>query len=284
VTPDIAQFAATHALLLLAAAVLFLAVSAGIVLGLVHLAIRHADRMWASIDFVVPGHLIRPRTYLLVHLALGFVVLVAVSGFVFIAEEVFVHRQLAAFDVTFADALRDQVRPVWRAFFWGFTWLGSFVPLTILTAAAAWRLLSRGRTLLAVMWAISQGGAVVISQTLKAIFARSRPDGADPLLFGTNLSFPSGHAVGAVVFCGVGAYILMRTIRSWRARVLLATGALAWALPMGFSRLYLGVHYFSDVVAGFLIGAAWVAVCISGMEVALRRKRSKDNHRSSLKL
>jgi undecaprenyl-diphosphatase len=203
-------------------------------------------------------------------------VIAAVTGFVFIAEDVFVRRQLAAFDLAFAAALRAEVRPPWRAFFWVFTWLGSFVPLTILIAAATWRLLSRGRTLLAVMWAISQGGAVVISQTLKALFARARPDGADPLLFGSSLSFPSGHAVGAVVFCGVGAYILMRTIRSWRARVLLVTGALAWALPMGFSRLYLGVHYFSDVVAGFLIGAAWVAICVSGTEVALSGRGANE--------
>jgi undecaprenyl-diphosphatase len=272
VTPNNAQFAAAHALLLLCAAILFPALCAAIVLGLVHLAVRHADRLWAWIDLLVPGHLIRPRTYLLVHLALGCVMVAAVTGFVFIAEDVFGRRQLAAFDLAFAEALQEEVRPRWRAFFWGFTWLGSFVPLAILTAAAIWRLLSRGRTLLAIMWAISQGGAIVISQTLKAIFARSRPDGADPLLFGNSLSFPSGHAVGAIVFCGVGAYILMRTIRSWRARVLLVTGAFAWALPMGFSRLYLGVHYFSDVVAGFLIGAAWVAVCISGMEVALTRE------------
>ena len=269
-TPDNARFAAAHALLLLSAAILFLAVCAAIVLGLVHLAVHHADRMWALIDLVVPGRLIRPRTYLLVHLALGFVVIAAINRFLIVADDVFVRRQLAVFDVAFAEALRQEVRPLWRAFFWGFTWLGSFVPLTILVAAATWRLLSRGRTLLAIMWAVSQTGAVVISQTLKAIFARSRPEGADPLLFGNSLSFPSGHAVGAVVFCGVGAYILMRTIRSWRARVLLVTGALAWALSMGFSRLYLGVHYFSDVVAGSLVGAAWVAICISGMEIALR--------------
>ena len=275
-TPENAQFAATHALLLLSAAILFLAVCAAVVLGLVHLAVRHADRLWAWIDVVVPGDLIRPRTYLLVHLALGSIVIAAVSGFVFIAEDVFVRRQLAAFDLAFAEALRVEVRPLWRAFFWGFTWLGSYVPLTILTVAAAWRLISRGRTLLAVMWAISQGGGAVISQTLKAIFARPRPEGADPILFGSSLSFPSGHAVGAIVFCGVGAYILMRTVRSWRARLLFVTGALAWSLPMGFSRLYLGVHYFSDVVAGFLIGAAWVAICVSGMEVALRGRRAGD--------
>ena len=269
-TPELAHFAAAHALLLLSAAIAVLAVCGAGVLGLVHLAVRHADRLWASIDLVVPGHLFRPRTYLLVHLALGFVVTAAVGGFVFIAGQVFGRHQLAGFDMAFAEGLREDVRPLWRAFFWGFTWLGSYPPVSIAVAAATWRLLSRGRKLLAVMWATSQAGGAIVTQTLKAMFARPRPDGADPLLFDSSLSFPSGHAVSAVVFCGVGAYILMRTIRSWRARVLLVTAALVWSLPMGFSRLYLGVHYFSDVVAGFLVGAAWVAVCVSGMEVALR--------------
>jgi undecaprenyl-diphosphatase len=270
VTPENAQFAATHALLLLATAAAMLTVCAAAVLGLVHLAVRHADRLWAAIDLVVPGRLFRARTYLLVHLALGFVAIAALAAFVFIAEEVFGGRQLASFDLAFAETLRREVDPRWRTFFWGFTWLGSYLPLSIAAAAATWRLVSRGQTLLAVMWAISQAGSAVISQALKAVFARQRPEGADPLLFGNSLSFPSGHAVAAVVFCGVGAYILMRTIRSWRARVLLAAAALLWSLPMGFSRLYLGVHYCSDVVAGFLVGAAWVAVCVSGIEVASR--------------
>jgi undecaprenyl-diphosphatase len=117
------------------------------------------------------------------------------------------------------------------------------------------------------MWMISQAGGAVLNETLKAVFARPRPDGAERVLFGDSWSFPSGHAMGTFVLCGVAAYIVLRTIRSWTARALLVGLALAWSLAMGFSRIYLGVHYVSDVAAGFLVGAAWVAVCVSGMEV-----------------
>lgn len=196
----------------------------------------------------------------------------AIIGLVAITRDVSTGRGLAAFDLAFAEALSAEVTPAWRSFFWLFTWLGSYLPVTVMAGAAMWRLLSQGRRLLAIMWAISQAGGFAISEALKVAVARERPSGADPLLFGGSASFPSGHAMASFVLCGVGAYILLRTIRSWRNRVLLVSAALTWSLAMGFSRLYLGVHYFSDVAAGFLAGAAWVAVCISGIEVASKVK------------
>jgi len=122
----------------------------------------------------------------------------------------------------------------------------------------------------------SQAGSALLNVALKEVFARARPDGADPALHGGGWSFPSGHAMNTFVFCGMVAYLLVR-LSPWRAGLAFRVALLfAWALAMGFSRLYLGVHYASDVVAGFLAGAAWVAVCVSGAEVALRRRRTDD--------
>ena len=267
---EFAQFAAAHSLLLLAAAILILSVTAAAVLAVGHLAVKHSDRLWMLIDAFVPGDIWRPRTYLLVYLALGFVLTMTLVALAAITRGVSTGSGLAAFDLAFAEALSAEVSPGWRSFFWLFTWLGSYLPVTAMAGAAMWRLLSRRRRLLAGMWAISQAGGLAISETLKVAVARGRPSGADPLLYGGSASFPSGHAMASFVLCGVGAYILLRTIRSWRSRVLLVSAALAWCLAMGFSRLYLGVHYFTDVAAGFLAGAAWVAVCVSGMEVARR--------------
>ena len=73
------------------------------------------------------------------------------------------------------------------------------------------------------------------------------------------------------VFCGLGAYILLRFTRSWTTIAPVVAAALAWSLVIGFSRLYLGVHFVSDVVAGLIAATAWVAVCVSGIEVALRQ-------------
>lgn len=269
-----AQFAASHALLLLAGAILLCSALAALVLALVHVALRHADRLWSAVDAFVPGRIWRPRTYLLGHLLLGFVLILSLLGFIALAQGVTANRRVVAFDLAFAEALGREVSAPWRGVFAVFHFLGSYVPVTAIAVAVMWRLLSRGRRLLGILWGVSQAGGLAISETLKVTFARSRPEGADPLFFATfSASFPSGHALASVVLCGVGAYLLLRTIRAWHTRVLLVSGALAWSLAMGFSRLYLGVHYVSDVAAGFLVGTAWVAVCISGMEIALRGRK-----------
>src|SRR5687767_15364323 len=98
-------------------------------------------------------------------------------AFIAIAGDVKAGRQLAAFDLAFADALRAEVAPAWRSFFWLFTWLGSYLPITLAVAIATWRLLSRGRRLLAWMWVGSQTGGLWINEALKFAYARARPEG-----------------------------------------------------------------------------------------------------------
>lgn len=68
-------------------------------------------------------------------------------------------------------------------------------------------------------------------------------------------------------------HLLLRGRRSWLTASVVVTVAIAWCLVMAFSRLYLGVHYVSDVIAGPTAGAAWVAICVSAMEVVRRRSR-----------
>ncbi len=88
--------------------------------------------------------------------------------------------------------------------------------------------------------------------------------------------------MGTFVFCGVAGYLLARATRSWSVAAVTVAVAAGWSMAMAFSRLYLGVHYASDVVAGLVAGAAWVAVCVSGMEVIRRRRRGARNWRSAV--
>jgi undecaprenyl-diphosphatase len=196
---------------------------------------------------------------------------VAIVGFLAIADNVLADRELAAFDVAFADALRAQTSPGWRDAFRVVTWLGTGWAITPAAGVVLWVLLARGHRLLAVMWVISQGGSALLNYAMKSGFGRARPVGADPSLFRSDLSFPSGHAMGSLVLCGVAAYLLVRLVPSWRSRVVPMALLLAFPVVMGFSRLYLGVHYVSDVIGGYLAGTAWIAVCVSGAEVSLRR-------------
>jgi len=111
----------------------------------------------------------------------------------------------------------------------------------------------------------------LLNRVLKETFERTRPEFAEPMLAASSWSFPSGHAMGTFVFCGVGCYLLRRGDRSWTMVTVIVAASASWCVLMAFSRLYLGVHYASDVIAGLLAGVAWVAVCVSALEVLRRR-------------
>jgi membrane-associated phospholipid phosphatase len=276
------QVVAAHALLLLAAAVLALGVGVWMVTAAARFAARQADELWALADLLVPGPLRRGPAYLIVHLALGLLVTVAIIAYLAIAENVLAGRWLVDFDLAFARALTADASPAWRTFFWYVTWLGSAPVVAAVAGVVVWVLARKGHGLLATMWAAGQGGAALLNYALKLAFERPRPDGADPQLFSSGWSFPSGHAMGSVVLCGIGVYLLLRLVPAWWDQRLVLTALLAWPLLVGFSRLYLGVHYASDVIAGMVAGIAWVAICVSGAEVVLqRRARMRSRSRTA---
>jgi undecaprenyl-diphosphatase len=115
-------------------------------------------------------------------------------------------------------------------------------------------------------------GGAVLNQLLKELFARPRPSFADPLLSETSYSFPSGHAMLSLITYGVLAYFAVLALQTWRARTAVVFGAALLVILIGVSRMYLGVHYFSDVVAGFAVGGLWLSTLITGMETIRRRR------------
>jgi len=104
-------------------------------------------------------------------------------------------------------------------------------------------------------------GGVSISQGLKLVFGRERPDMAYRAVEAVNASFPSGHAMlSAVVFLTLGVLTARFTERR-RVKVLAISAAVLLSLLVGASRVYLGVHWASDVLAGWCVGAAWAMAC-----------------------
>lgn len=200
------------------------------------------------------------------------------SAFAVIAEDVFAGRHLTALDTMFARAAPVDTTP-WRSIHWYLTWLGAGYVVVPVTLAVAVVLFRRGHRRDAVAWYASQAGAWWMNALLKETFVRIRPDGWDRRLAGSDLSFPSGHAMGAVAFAGVATYLLLRLARPSPLRTLTIAAMLAWSAAMGFSRAYLGVHYASDVIAGFLAGVAWVAICVAGMEVATSQESKVKSQR-----
>jgi len=104
---------------------------------------------------------------------------------------------------------------------------------------------------------------------LKLVIRRPRPPGAAALLQHFSWSFPSGHAMASLIGYGMLAYVLtLLWIHRRSAQIAVVLGAALLIIAIGFSRLYLGVHYFSDVVGGYAAGVLWLSACISGLEVA----------------
>lgn len=115
------------------------------------------------------------------------------------------------------------------------------------------------------MLLVTCGGGSLLNVGLKMVFHRHRPRFA--LEFDeTSFSFPSGHAMDSFVAYGLLAYWLSSRVP--RHRWLVFVGAAAVVLTIGYARIYLGVHYLSDVVAGYSAGLIWLAVCITGYQFA----------------
>ena len=122
--------------------------------------------------------------------------------------------------------------------------------------------------------AICLAGAGLLSVFLKNSFQRIRPDSFF-LVQETSFSFPSGHALATMCFYGMLAFFLMREAKSWPVRLLIATLAVILSLIIGLSRIYLGVHYPTDVVAGYAVGFMWLLFCISLLLRHQKKKQSK---------
>ena len=136
----------------------------------------------------------------------------------------------------------------------------------ILVAAAVLFVIRRDWRHLAVL-ALTAGGGVILNTELKALFHRTRPIYASE--FQVSLwSFPSGHAMDCLIGYGLIAYWI--GARFPKAKLASHLIAAALILLIGFARIYLGVHYLSDVAAGFAGGLLWLAVCITGYEFAER--------------
>jgi undecaprenyl-diphosphatase len=280
-----ARFLATHAVLLLGAGMLAAATSIAAIARATHLAARFrpmAQRSMAGLAARVQEREIMrrligrargwaPSAYLALHLTLGLVAAAAVAVFATLAEEALAGGELAAFDLAFARALHDARTPEWQRAFAVVSWFGTREALATATVAAAVVLLLRRQPLLAFGSTAAQAGGGLLNRALKEAFERTRPEFADPMLAASSWSFPSGHAMGTFILFGMGCYLLLRGIRSPTMAAVVMTASAAWCVVMAFSRLYLGVHYASDVIAGLLAGVAWLAVCISALEVLRRR-------------
>jgi undecaprenyl-diphosphatase len=204
--------------------------------------------------------------YLGVIAVLGFLVAAgAIVLFVEVADEIGADESLAAFDIALSSALQAHASHELLRFFAWITHLGDFEFLSLLAVLVAGILLLVRRRALAIAWLVATISGGLLNRLLKSIFERTRPVHDHGLTFETGWSFPSGHASGSMLVYGLLAYVLVRHVEpQWRP--LVTAAAVLLIVFVGASRIVLQVHYLSDVLAGYLASAAWVALWISALE------------------
>jgi undecaprenyl-diphosphatase len=195
-------------------------------------------------------------------LLFGGLLIAATALFVFgwLADEM-LEGDTQKFDEFVRNAVHRHAAPGLTRLMQGFSFLGSVAVVTTLCvlAIAAFLYFRQART--AALLAVTMAGMAALDVALKLAFHRHRPVayfGPTPATY----SFPSGHAMGSVCFYGVLAAILAARARRKAGKWCIWAGAVLLIGMIGYSRIYLGVHYPSDVIAGYCAGTVWVGAVV----------------------
>lgn len=206
-------------------------------------------------------------------LLIGALLFICGTGlFAGVAEGVVNGGPLTGVDASVAAWFHARVTPSATQGMLFFTHLHGTLSVSILALLLATYLVWRkeGYWVLSLLVVLPLG--MLINVLLKQIFLRARPSFSDPILALASYSFPSGHVAGATLFYGVLAAFLCARLQAWPLQAAIVLTACAMVVLVAITRLYLGVHYFSDVVAAAAWSTAWVALCLIGM-AALQQRR-----------
>jgi membrane-associated phospholipid phosphatase len=211
------------------------------------------------------------------HLTLG-MLLLFVAGAVFhaLAEAVMGQQAITVLDLQVAHWFNAHAFQPLTGIMLGISLLHSAAGMTVLVAALAlylWRVQAR-YWLLALLFSVP--GGMLLNVGLKYLFQRSRPVFEEPLVTLVTYSFPSGHTTAATCFYGLLASYLVIARPRWSVRLGTVALCLAMVLLVAFSRVYLGAHYVSDVLAAMAESVAWLAVCITAISTLRRRRAGKS--------
>lgn len=233
--------------------------------------LRYACAVSTLSDATFRARVARHRSKLIV----GASILVLLAAFLKLGSEV-AELEFDAFDRAVLASLRGAdgtpVGPPWLArSMLDITALGSGTVATIVTTIAVLSLVLARRRALALIVAVASIGGWGVMALSKGFYARPRPDATLAIDLATGLSFPSGHTIAATaVYLTIGS-VLARAIEPRVQRIYILSVAAALAVVVGFSRVYLGVHYPTDVLGGWLVGGAW-ALLWGAVAAALHRR------------
>lgn len=186
----------------------------------------------------------------------------AILGVVLLVTSVAGQSGLAADDPAVTAAFIGQRASTLTVIARFFTFLGGTASLTVLTLAVViWLIWRRRARVPAFVVGVTMAVSAGLTSGLKLLWGRARPPAADVLgTISTSYSFPSGHALNSMVFFGLMAGLALPVLTRLRARVLVIAGWLATTGAIGLSRIYLGYHWMTDVLAGWCTGLAILGI------------------------
>ena len=230
-------------------------------------------KSWARVPFA--KIVVRIVEFFGLRLLIGLILAVgALIFFGWLADGIF-EGELKVFDDAVRQAANRMASPMLTQFMIFVSFVGSafvLVPLGIVAVIVFLRLKWRRAT---VLFFITMAGEIVLSLTLKAAFQRPRPEAFFGYELPSSYSFPSGHSLGAFCFFGILAWLISTRMESRLIRVLIRLAAVALIFTIGFSRIYLGVHYPSDVIGGYSAALVWTVTVALGDFFFQRRRLKK---------
>lgn len=196
--------------------------------------------------------------------------------FVFIFErfaDEMIEQDLYQFDSGIIHWVQGSITPPLTGLMKFFTFLGSTTAMIFLVILTVAIMIWRKKRWEALFFVLATGGGALFNQLLKWIFQRQRP-ALHRIIEETGYSFPSGHSMVSFICYGMLWMFLFLFFRAVWPKVMLTLLAVALILLIGISRIYLGVHYPSDVLAGFAAGGAWLVICLMGLRLVLEYRRA----------
>lgn len=207
-------------------------------------------------------------------LSRGFLVcLVGVIAFGFLADEMG-NGGMTGFDAFVREGVNSFATPMLTQAAIFFSFVGDWPFLTLLGLALFGFLLYIKWKREAVIFFITNIGELIFNISLKAVYQRTRPEPLFEYALPDSYSFPSGHALGSFCFFGILAWILAANVKTYRSKGAIYYSAVLLILLIGLSRIYLGVHYPSDVLAGYLAATVWTLTVIFADRSLLKHRRS----------
>ena len=202
------------------------------------------------------------------------VLLIASAAFAIIGATVARHDPILQRDLQVLVWLHTHGSPAFSAFLLAVTYLHSTIGISVFSVILGLALAQRHKWYWVLTLGLSVGGGMLLNTLLKLAFHRPRPMWDDPLITLTTNSFPSGHAAAATLFYGFLSVYVVSHVKELSLRVACVVASVLMVALVAFSRMYLGVHYLSDVLAAVSFSTAWLVLCLWGVRTYSNKRRA----------